>query len=80
MQRPVASLMERQPEATAGGPNPSAGGPGEEAGKIARGLRGTQGDNSPSCHFPLAGLPDGRPFLLSASFRSRILFSSSVQM
>ena len=38
--------MKRQPEAAAGGPNPSAEGPGEEAGKIARGLLGTQGDNS----------------------------------
>ena len=46
MQRPVASLMQRQPEATAGGPNPSAGGPGEEAGKITWGRFGTQGDNS----------------------------------
>ena len=34
MQRPVASLMERQPEATAGGPTPSAGGPGEEAERL----------------------------------------------
>ena len=45
MPYPVASLMQRQPEATAGG-EPLGGGPGEEAGKITRGRLGTQGDNS----------------------------------
>ena len=46
MQRPVASLTQRQPEAAAGRPSPSAGGPGEEAGKITRGGFGAQRDNS----------------------------------
>ena len=55
MQRPVASLMQRQPEAAAGGPNPSAGGPGEEAGKITRGRFGTQGDNSPTIGTYISG-------------------------